>query len=287
MTNKSLVSAAIAKGKFTRNIFQGQEGNQGPYKLAGANNELYFVVLAGTEKVYIDGKLMQRGEDQDYVINYNTAEVTFTAQPDDHPGRVPGYRSKFEYADRNYLPNVNLYLADEVEINKKLRLRAAFFSNSDSRNSPINQTLDPDQTKFLSELGDSISHAASTRWLRWIRSAWARSCIKRSIRPIRTPAACWYTTRPISFPTILRLPFITCRFTNVGVGYGNYVPDLNGVNGNVYLWIAPVNGVMQGSYEAAQFLVTPKTQRVVTLGADYTPWIKNTAGQCRGGQKPL
>lgn len=58
-------------------------------------------------------------------------------------------------------------------------------------------------------------------------------------------------------------------FLEVGFGFGNYVPDLNGANGKVYRWVAPVNGVKQGTYEPAVFLVTPKKQQVVSVGVDY------------------
>ena len=55
----------------------------------------------------------------------------------------------------------------------------------------------------------------------------------------------------------------------MGQGKGNYVPDFNGANGKVYRFIAPVNGIKQGSYEPALILITPKKQQLLDLGLDY------------------
>ena len=264
MTNKTLVSGAVAKGKFTRNVFQGQEGNQGPYRLTGANNELYFIVLAGTEKVFIDGALVQRGEDQDYVINYNTAEITFTQKR--MITKDSRIQIEFEYSNQYFL-NVNLYLYDELQVSRKLKLRFAVFNNSDSRNSPISQSLDADQKKFLFSLGDSINRAfyPSTPI-----DTGSTNILYRKTDTTYLAANGLVTHDSIYvFSADHSHTLYNLAFIDVGIGNGNYIPDLNGANGNTYKWLAPVNGVKQGQYESSQFLVTPKTQQVVTLGADY------------------
>ena len=263
--NKAIASAAIAKGKFTRNIFQGQESNQGPYKLQDDNNDLYFVILAGSEKVYVDGILMQRGGDQDYTINYNTAEITFTAnRMITQDSRI---QVEFEYADRNYL-NVNLYLSDEATINDKLKLHIRLFSNSDARNSPINQSLTSDQIKFLSGLGDSIDRAyypvATVDTF-----ATGKILYQKIDTTYKNAAGVLVSDSIYEFSVNSAVTLYNLSFVNVGQGYGDYVLSNDAVNGNVYQWVAPVNGMHQGLYEAAQFLVTPKTQQVMTAGADY------------------
>jgi hypothetical protein len=260
LETSTLVSGSIAKGKFNRNVFQGLEGNQGPYRLTGANNEFFFIVLAGTERVFLDGEALQRGEDQDYVINYNTAEVTFT------PRRMITKDSRiqveFEYADRNYL-NANLFAYQTVDISKKLKIKIGAFNNSDAKNSPINQTLSTQQKQFLFDIGDSIGKALYPAAS--LDSFSTGKILYEKVYFINGPMLDSFY-RYSTDPTLAKY---SLGFTEVGAGRGNYITDFNGANGKVFRYVSPINGLMQGNYEPVTILITPKKQQLISVGTDY------------------
>ena len=264
INNKMHVSGAVAKGKFTRNVFQGLEGNQGPYRLKGANQELFFIVLAGTERIYIDGIMMQRGEDQDYVINYNTAEITFT--PKQLISKDKRIQIEFEYADRNYL-NSQIFLKDEVSINEKFKVNIGFYNNGDAKNSPISQTLSLNQKQFLSNIGDNLSGAFYSSAL-----ADTFSTDKILYKQIDTLNALNKRDTIYVYENKNVQNLFSLSFIDLGDGQGDYIQDINNnANGKVYKWISPdpITGKKRGRFDPVLLIAAPKQQQLFSVSTDW------------------
>ncbi len=265
---KTGLSAAVSRGKFARNQIQGIENNQGPYRLRGAENEPFIIILSGTEKVYIDGRLMDRGQENDYVINYNTSEIIFTAkQLITKDKRIV---VEFQYSDKNYARSI-LHFANEYEQNK-LKLHLHVYSEQDSKNQPLQQDLSPSQKKLLSEIGDTLSLAVSPSFdsVAFNNNEVLYQKIDTTIGTFTFPNIFLYSTNSDS-------AHYRVTYSNVGANKGNYVQITTSANGKVFQWVMPdtVTNIPNGNYEPVVQLVTPKQKQMVTAGFDYA-FNKNT-----------
>lgn len=260
MFNDLRVSAAISKGKFARNIIQGIEGNQGPYRLRGAENETFIIVLAGTEQVYIDGELLQRGQEKDYIIDYNTAELIFTPnRPITKDRRII---VEFQYSDKNYARSI-------VEVNdyfiyKKWQLGINVYSEQDAKNQPLQQILSDENKLLLASVGDSLQNAFapgidSTGFIN-------NQNMYSMVSMFGYDSVFVFSVSPDS--ALYKL-----NFSFVGQGRGNYVQSGFTAFGKVFKWVPPdtVNNVIikKGNYEPVILLVSPKQRQMVSATARY------------------
>ncbi len=255
------LAGALAKGKFARNRIQGKEGNQGPYKLTGNNGESYIMVLAASEKVFIDGIPMIRGDDFDYIINYNTGEITFT--PNVLITKEKRIVVEFEYAERDFARS--MFFVSSGITNNKLNVRINAFSEQDLKNQALQQDLTSDQKEFLSNVGDSIHKAY---WWNIDSAGFSGEEVRYKMidtlaNNILYDSVFVYSTNPDS--AVYKL-----GFNLVGENKGFYNQVSSDANGRVFSWVAPVNGIPQGNYMPLILLVTPKKTQMLSLGVDYT-----------------
>ncbi|MCS6981738.1 MAG: hypothetical protein NZM65_06010 [Flavobacteriales bacterium] len=248
-----MISGSIARGRFARNQFMGIEGKQGPYQLRGADQETFIVVLSGTERVFIDGVLLKRGQEHDYIIDYNMAQITFTArQLITKDRRIV---VEFEYSDRQYLRTM-YHLNKEWDIGK-VSLRLNIFSEQDSKNQPLQQALSPSQRELLRAVGDSVRFAVSpsAQWVDF--SPHEILYEKRDTFWNGQPDTIFvYSTDPARARWRV-------TFTAVGPGQGDYEPTVGSANGRVFRYV----GKNQGSFNPVVRLLAPRLQRMITLGA--------------------
>ncbi len=264
-------SVALARGKFARNNIAGQEGNQGPYKLIGNNGERFLIIIAGTEKVFIDGKLLTRGAENDYIIDYNLAEIRFTnRQLINKDKRV---QVDFTYNDINFNRSLLNLQTSYKDANQLFYLD--YFSEQDVKNQPANQVLNDSSRSVLANIGDSLNNA-------FIYSAQAQARGAEN-----TENLLWYkltdtTINNVFYDSILvyapndSMAIYTVQFSLVPQGQGDYIRNINASNGATYSWVAPdaLSQQKKGNYAPVRLLISPKKQQLITAGYQYKQ--KNT-----------
>ncbi len=265
-STRSSLGAAAARGQFNRTQLSVDDGNQGPYRLSGQRGEPFVIVLAGTERVYLDGKLLVRGIDQDYVIDYNRGELTF--MPRILINRFQRILVEYEYVDQDYLRTLVT-----AETSHQAG-RWTFYSQGLQQQDGLRRTGNP-----LPQSAEQVlRNAAGSR--------------TGTLVPSATPLEVG-TANPLRY--LLRLDTLICaldtlvdtvyvfapdasdtegfsvRFTDVGEGNGDYIlSTTTAANGASYEFVPrAADCSSQGRFAPVLLVQTPQSLRILSFGGSY------------------
>ena len=258
-------AAATSRGLFKTQDIQVKDGVQGPYRLRGNANEPFILVIPGSESVYLDGTRLQRGESQDYVIDYATGEITFTTN------RLIKYHHRiaveFQYRTTEFTRTL---AATEVIVSTEERgsgpplasLGVTFIREADGKSFDKEFGLTDADKEILANLGDqNASRSGATPVIYdpdapWVHYTLRDTTINGRSHPIYVPIT-KKTERKV----------FRVEFTRVGLGQGDYVRQGQTTNGILYSYRGPG----QGEYLPVRILPRPTQQRMVDVRGSFSP----------------
>ncbi len=252
---KVLVAAATVPGVYTTVEFLGVEGKQGPYSLRPADAPYDAVVIAGSERVWLDGDLLVRGEDRDYLIDYAASTLTFTGR------RIIGGKSKITvdlqlssqpYRRDAYAAEVGWGAAATPDA-RGFGLHATYLSERDDRSQPVGGPLTQREKEILGQAGDSVSANLGS----------GIDC-----GAVGHGDYTWVEADSLHAPFLHYVgdSLGTCkvRFDNVGPRQGDYADSLIGAK-TIYHYV----GAKRGSFMPGRAIPSPSAQDLLDLIAFY------------------
>lgn len=256
-TTNVYASAALVRGQYAKSNFVGQEGNQGPYKLKGQNGELYIIVISGSERVFVNGIVLKRGEENDYIIDYNAGEIKFTSLfPITSEMRIS---IEYQFTDQNYTRFVTYFGANHEQ--EKWSIGANIYSENDNKNQPLQQNISTNQAQILSNAGDDQQLMNSV-------SAYEDSYSENKILYKKTV---FNGSEIFEYSNAATDVLFNVKFSLVGTNLGNYILKNGNAIGKIFEYLAPIAGIKQGNYEPIIRLIAPTKLEIASITGKYFP----------------
>ncbi|MGO9480447.1 MAG: hypothetical protein ACLP05_01520 [Candidatus Kryptoniota bacterium] len=255
-----MLSGAVGTGKFITQQIVPIDGSLGPYQLVGSDGSSSIIVIAGTEKVYLDGVQMVRGETNDYIIDYSNAQITFT--PRHLITNLSRVFVDFEYSDGNYERTFAGGDARTSLADNKIDLRVSYYQEGDDINSSLGATLSDSDRAIISSAGANRL-AASKSGVQYV----GRDSItgigegQYRIDSTSVPGKSIYRfVQPTDTINLVNAVY-SVSFSEVGQGKGDYQAEGFGQFNFV--------GIGQGDYAPITILPMPQFQQLADINTAY------------------
>lgn len=257
-----MLSGAVSRGKFRTQEITPIDGSEGPYQLVGSDGSPDVIVIAGTERVYLDGIQMVRGETNDYVIDYSNSQVTFTAK---HLiTNLSRIFVDFEYSNGQFQRTFFGGNAQTSIIDNKVDVGVSYYQEADDANSAFGITLSDSDKTLLRNAGKNRL-AASRSGVAYAGRDSITGIGKGQYRldSIIVAGKPYYIYRFV-LPTDtanLTSAIYSVAFSEVGQGNGDY----QSVGFGQFNFI----GVSQGDYAPIVVLPMPQSQELADISTRY------------------
>ncbi len=218
------------------------------------------LVISGSERVYVNGILLKRGENNDYTIDYNAGEIVFT--PLFSITSEMRISIEYQYSNNNYTRFVT-YAGATYE-SEKWNFGGYLYSESDLKNQPLQQSLSTEQAQILAEAGNNTDLMSAPS--DYTDSYSDNKVLYKKVM-INAIEVFEYSNNPKDV-------LFNVRFSLVGNNKGNYILKNAAAISRIYEYAEPINGILQGNYEPIIQLIAPTKIQVATFLGKFKPTEK-------------